>query len=160
MQRGDDQAVYRKHDWPNRLDDPATALGYQASDSVLEGRSSRPVAVQTFDFGTDGRAFGRFDGGRGDGGQVLLFVGDWATFAMTEDGGGGVQWFIGEACRSGVERDARFLSWLVFRQELQDKRWNAAVASSISRHHLTSALDASTMLLPGIDATGSSFPSG
>lgn len=127
-QRADDFAVYRKHDWPNRLDEPATVLGYQASDSVLEQRGGRAIVVQTFDFGTGGRTFGAFDGGRGDGGQVLLFVGDWATFAMTEDGGAGTQWFLGEACRSAGGRDARFLGWLVFRRDVDEAAWRDVVA--------------------------------
>jgi hypothetical protein len=96
------------------LDHVANLQPYQASDSVVERRAGRTLVVQTFDFGTDGRVFGRFDGGRGDGGQVLLFIGDWASFAMTEDGGGGVQWFIGKTCRSPVDQDARFLGWLIF----------------------------------------------
>jgi hypothetical protein len=128
LQRSDDIATYRKHDWPNTLNDPKVVGGYQASDSVLERRASRMLVVQTFDFGTDDRVFGRFDGGRGDGGQVLLFVGDWASFAMTEDGSGGVQWFIGETCRSPVDQDARFLSWLVFSKGVREGRWLGVVA--------------------------------
>jgi hypothetical protein len=128
LQLSDDIATYRKHDWPNTLNDPTVARGYQASDSVLERRASRMLVIQTFDFGTDGRVFGRFDSGRGDGGQVLLFVGDWASFAMTEDGSGGVQWFIGETCRSPVDQDARFLSWLVFPKNVREERWLEVVA--------------------------------
>ena len=73
--------------------------GHQASDSVIQRRGAGTLVVQTFDFGRGGRVFGRFDGG-GDGGQVLMPVDGWSSVAMTEDGGGGVQWFIGEACRS------------------------------------------------------------
>jgi hypothetical protein len=127
-QRSDDTAVYRKHDWPNRLDELATVLGYQASDSVLERRGSRTIVLQTFDFGTGGRTFGTFDAGRGDGGQVLLFIGDWASFAMTEDGSGGVQWFLGETCRSAVDPDARFLGWLVFGSHAARAEWQSTVA--------------------------------
>jgi hypothetical protein len=128
MQRADDVAVYRKHDWPNRLDEPTTVLGFQASDSVVDRRGGRVIVVQTFDFGTGGRSFGTFDGGRGDGGQVLLLLGDWASFAMTEDGGGGVQWFLGEACRSAVGGDARFLGWLVARRDVDGHAWRETVA--------------------------------
>lgn len=128
LQRSDDVSTYRKHDWPNDLGVPETALGYQASDSVIQRRKSRVLVVQTFDFGTDGRVFGRFDGGGGDGGQVLMFVGDWASFAMTEDGGGGVQWFIGQGCRLSSNPDERFLSWLVFRDQLIANAWRTAVA--------------------------------
>ena len=128
LQRADDVAGYRKHDWPNTLADAATSRGYQASDSVIERRGSRALVIQTFDFGTDGRTFGRFDEGRGDGGQVLLFIGNWASFAMTEDGGGGVQWFIGANCRRPTGGDARFLSWLVFQSDIEPERWQSAVA--------------------------------
>ena len=127
-QRSDDLAVYRKHDWPNKLDDAATVLGYQASDSVLECRGGRTLIVQTFDFGTGGRTFGRFDGDRGDGGQVLLFIGDWASYAMTEDGGGGIQWFLGDSCRSATDWDASFLGWLVFRNDVDSSAWRDLVA--------------------------------
>ena len=116
LQRSDDPAPYRKHDWPNVLGDPATPHGYQASDSVTMQRGGRTLVVQTFDFGTNGRTFGTFDGGRGDGGQVALILGDWSSFVLTEDGGGGVQWFIGEGCRSAGPSDRRFLSWLIFRE--------------------------------------------
>jgi len=116
LQRSDDPAPYRKHDWPNVLGDPATPHGYQASDSVTMQRGGRTLVVQTFDFGTNGRTFGTFDGGRGDGGQVALTLGDWSSFVLTEDGGGGVQWFIGEGCRSARPSDRRFLSWLIFRE--------------------------------------------
>ena len=116
LQRSDDPAPYRKHDWPNVLGDPATSHGYQASDSVTMQRGGRTLVVQTFDFGTNGRTFGTFDGGRGDGGQVALILGDWSSFVLTEDGGGGVQWFIGEGCRSAGPSDRRFLSWLIFRE--------------------------------------------
>lgn len=116
LQRSDDPAPYRKHDWPNVLGDPATPQGYQASDSVTMQRGGRTLVVQTFDFGTNGRTFGTFDGGRGDGGQVALILGDWSSFVLTEDGGGGVQWFIGEGCRSVGPSDRRFLSWLIFRE--------------------------------------------
>jgi hypothetical protein len=128
LQRSDDVATYRKHDWPNTLTDSRVARGYQASDSVTETRSSKLIVIQTFDFGTDGRQFGHFDRGRGDGGQVLLFVGEWASFAMTEDGSGGVQWFIGETCRSPVDQNARFLGWLAFPAGVNETRGQAVVA--------------------------------
>ena len=127
-QWSDDVATYRKHDWPNALDEPSTVLAYQASDSVLERRDNRTIVVQTFDFGTGGRTFGTFDAAKGDGGQVLLFVDRWASFAMTEDGGGGVQWFLGEACGGAAKPDARFLGWLVFRQDIVWQAWRSAVA--------------------------------
>ena len=135
LQRSDDPAPYRKHDWPNVLGDPATPHGYQASDSVTMQRGGRTLVVQTFDFGTNGRTFGTFDGGRGDGGQVALILGDWSSFVLTEDGGGGVQWFIGEGCRSAGPSDRRFLSWLIFREPVagtwQDGMARLNIAPSI-----------------------------
>jgi hypothetical protein len=128
LQSSSDIATYRKHDWPNAFDIPAIAHGYQASDSVLQRRGSRQIVVQTFDFGTDGRSFGHFDGGHGDGGQTLLIVNHWAAFAMTEDGGAGVQWFIGDGCRDLQQPDSRFRSWLIFRDDIRTDEWRSAVA--------------------------------
>ncbi len=130
-QRSEDPAAYRKHDWPNSLAAAETVQGYQASDSVVQRRGARTLIVQTFDFGTGGRVFGRFDGGLGqggDGGQVLMLVDGWSSAAMTEDGGGGVQWFIGEACRSRGAIDRRFLGWLMFRNEVTGDAWKSVVA--------------------------------
>lgn len=110
-QRADDVATYRKHDWPNALGEPEIALGYQASDSVIQRRGGQRLFVQTFDFGNAPSTFGRFDGGKGDGGRVAVLVGEWSSYAMTEDGGGGVQWFLGEACMSAPRSDRRFFSW-------------------------------------------------
>ena len=128
FQQSHDIAIYRKHDWPNSLNDPQLALGYQASDSVIQRRGGRTLVIQTFDFGTDGRQFGRFDVGRGDGGQVMVLAGAWASLPMTEDGAGGVQWFIGEGCKTSRATDARFSSWLVFRDDIRALDWGSAVA--------------------------------
>lgn len=128
LQRSDDPARYRKHDWPDLLGDPRVPRGYMASDSVLLQAAGRTLVVQTFDFGTDGRVFGRFDGGQGDGGQVALAVGDWLSFVLTEDGGAGVQWFIGEGCRTAPQTDRRFLSWLLFRDPAESGRWQDRLA--------------------------------
>lgn len=130
-QRSEDMAPWRKHDWPNLLEAAETVQGYQASDSVVQHRGARTLIVQTFDFGTGGRVFGRFDGGLGkggDGGQVLMLVDGWSTAAMTEDGGAGVQWFISEACRSPIATDRRFLGWLMFRNEVGSDSWKSIVA--------------------------------
>ncbi len=128
LQRSDDAATYRKHDWPNALGVPEIALGYQASDSVIDRRGGRTLFVQTFDFGNAPRVFGRFDGGQGDGGQVAVLVGEWSSYAMTEDGGGGVQWFIGEACRSAPRSDRRFLSWAILHNDAREDAWASVVA--------------------------------
>lgn len=128
LQRSDDPVRYRKHDWPDVLGDPRVPRGYMASDSVLRQAGGRTLVVQTFDFGTDGRVFGKFDAGQGDGGQVALAVGDWLSFVLTEDGGAGVQWFIGEGCRTAPQTDQRFLSWLLFRDPAVRGRWQDRVA--------------------------------
>ena len=89
---------YRKHDWPGATDAAAQPRGYQASDSVLGTLLGRPAAIQTFDFGAPPRQFGRVD--PADGGQAIpLRPGEDASIAMTEDGGGGLQWFQGPGCR-------------------------------------------------------------
>ena len=90
---------YRKHDWPGTAE-AALPQGYQASDSLLGSLRGVPTAIQTFDFGNAPRAFGRKD--PGDGGQVIpLPPGGEIAVAMTEDGGGGVQWFQSAECRPG-----------------------------------------------------------
>ncbi len=122
-----DDAVYRKHDWPDSTDPRRPMTGYQASDSVVLTVDHRDFVVQTFDFGDTTRSFGRFDEGQGDGGQVLLLVDGWASAAMTEDGGDGVQWFIGEDCRAAPESARRFLSWRMFRDDVSADRWHDIV---------------------------------
>jgi hypothetical protein len=128
LQRSNDVAAYRKHDWPNAVNTPEVATGYQASDSVMQRRGRHTLIIQTFDFGTGNRRFGQFDDHLGDGGQVLLLVGQWMTAAMTEDGTGSVQWFLGKECRSPSPRENRFKSWLMFGRDTTDTRWRSIVA--------------------------------
>jgi len=59
LQRSEDAAPWRKHDWPNSLGAAETVQGFQASDSVVQRWGGRTLIVQTFDFGTGGRVFGR-----------------------------------------------------------------------------------------------------
>ena len=87
-----DPLPYRKHDWPGAPHAVALPNGYQASDSVRGTLLGHPAVLQTFDFGGGGaRAFDRFDAG--DGGQAVLLRDGAAASPMTQDGGGGVQWF-------------------------------------------------------------------
>jgi hypothetical protein len=87
---------YHKRDWPGLLDRAAQPEGYQESDS-FPARSALGVAVvQTFDFGDAVRRFGQFDSG--DGGQVAFFSANSASVGVTEDGGAGLQFFIGPGC--------------------------------------------------------------
>jgi hypothetical protein len=122
-QTSNDTATYRKHDFPDRSDPRAPLLGYQASDSVVKPDGSHIVVVQTFDFGDTHRVFGRFDAGEGDGGQALLLVNGWATAAMTEDGGDGVQYFVSDECRTSAKLERHFLGWLMFRSDVTQDRW-------------------------------------
>lgn len=92
---------YRKHDWPGRADMAGAPQGYQASDAVLGRLDGAPAVLHSFDFGGGARRFGSFDAGAGDGGQAVLLQDDAAIVAMTEDGSGGVQWFLGPDCRAG-----------------------------------------------------------
>ncbi|MBD0274643.1 MAG: twin-arginine translocation signal domain-containing protein [Acetobacteraceae bacterium] len=91
---------YRKHDWPGVSHAAAQPLGYQASDSVRGTLLGRPAVLQTFDFGGGARAFNRFDSG--DGGQAVLLRDGAAASPLTEDGGGGVQWFQSPDCRAAA----------------------------------------------------------
>src|SRR5262249_22019473 len=123
-----DVASYRKYDLPNANEATQRPLGYQASDSVLTRRGGRTLIEQTFDFGDEKRAFGRFDAGQGDGGQVLVVVDGWASAIMTEDGGDGIQYFIGPGCRTSAQTAAGELSWLFFNGNVQRQRWDYTVA--------------------------------
>ena len=114
----------RRHDWPGIEDAAASPSGYQRSDAYLTSRSGNPIAVQTFDFGTGGRAFGVFDKGKGDGGQVAEVDGPAAAFTLTEDGGDGVQWFAGPRCWG--EGDPLTSGWLVFSSSLKEA-WTQSI---------------------------------
>lgn len=121
-----DVPAVERHDWPAAREARQRPFGYQRSASYLAARPDGSVeAVQTFDFGGGERGFGRFDAGRGDGGQVAALRGPAAVITMTEDGGGGVQWFAGAACRGGVE--AARSGWVLFVGE-PGPRWTSTVA--------------------------------
>ena len=96
-----DPLPWRKHDWPDSRWSPVPSRGHQASDSLLTSWRGQPAIVQSFDFGDGGRAFGRFDGGRGDGGQLLLALPDGVAIAATEDGATGLAYFQRADCRPG-----------------------------------------------------------
>jgi hypothetical protein len=116
---------WRRHDWPDAREAVPPAAGYQASDSVLGQVGGRDAVVQSFDFGDALRRFGRFDGGLGDGGQVAVLSGGWASLVFTEDGGGGRQWFVGPGCR--FRRESRHRAWLLFDAEV-GPAWREAEA--------------------------------
>ncbi|HVB89448.1 MAG TPA: hypothetical protein VND97_04550, partial [Beijerinckiaceae bacterium] len=128
LQAMGDPVVWRKHDWANRGDAVHRLGGYQASDSVLDTVAGHRLYVQTFDFGDGNRKFQRFDLRKGDGGQALVLVHGSAYTFMTEDGGGGVQWFVGSGCRSSTHRRAPFESWLFFDAGVTRRAWRDRVA--------------------------------
>ena len=90
--RTGERLPYHKWDWPGGND----RASYQQSDSIPIRSSLGPAVLQTYDFGDPPRAFGRLD--EGDGGQVAFFTGETVAFGVTEDGGAGMQLFIGPGC--------------------------------------------------------------
>ena len=99
--RADSPLPYRRHDWPAREHAAHQPQGYQAQDAVVGTLLGVPAVIHTFDFGGGPRRFGHFDRGQGDGGQVMAIEPRVAFIAMTEDGGGGVQWFRSPDCATG-----------------------------------------------------------
>lgn len=90
---------YHKRDWPDAADRDRKPGGYQQSDSVPVQTTLGPAALQTFDFGDNGdgpRRFNAFD--PGDGGQLVVLTPATASVAVTQDGGAGLQLFLGPAC--------------------------------------------------------------
>jgi len=107
-----DTMYWRRHDWG-----VAGTAGYQASDSVLN--CSHTAVIQTLDFGYTPEGWDRFDLASGDGGQVIKIVDNCASIVMTQDGGDGIQWFIG-----AVDSE---LGWLLFRNTVTD-HWQEETA--------------------------------
>lgn len=102
---------YHKHDHGPRFRPTA---GYQRSDSYPAWSASLgPVVVQSFDFGTAQRRFGRFDERYGDGGQLVAFSERGASIAATEDGAGGLQFFVGAGCRGRPAPPALRNAWII-----------------------------------------------
>lgn len=125
LRRADDSVVVEKHDWPGHVDKQGHPKGYQRSSAFLAPFQGRSAVVHTFDFGAgNGRKFGKFDKGRGDGGQVVMFEDGSPYIVMTEDGGSGVQWFQGAFCRDTTSPRDR--GWLLFGRIVTD-RWRSEV---------------------------------
>jgi hypothetical protein len=127
-QTASDRAEWRKHDWPDRRDPAAQPLGHQASDAVLGRGYQFPVVVQTFDFGDSGRRFGRLERANGDGGDAVTVLDGAAWIFFTEDGGGGQQWFVAEACQTDRRPQAPRESWLLFDQTVARDSWRDRLA--------------------------------
>ena len=92
----DEVLPYRRRDWADLNDRGRFPDGYQESDSVPVRTSLGPAVVQATDFGDPPREFGHFE--PGDGGQVVFFTPESASVGLTEDGSGGLQFFIGPHC--------------------------------------------------------------
>jgi hypothetical protein len=112
--RPGERLPYHKHDHPG-VTDRAAPRGYQRHDSFPVEIAQFGLAIEhSFDFGFgDGRQFGKFDAGRGDGGDVTLVSGEAASFAATEDGGAGFQLFVGSGCRDRPDTAALNRSWII-----------------------------------------------
>ena len=106
---------YHKHDHPSPGDRAAAPRGYQRHDSYpVETASFGRVVEHSGDFGAgEGRRFGVFDAGRGDGGDITVTSATAASFAATEDGGGGFQLFVGASCKGRVSPAGLADSWLI-----------------------------------------------
>jgi hypothetical protein len=106
---------YHKHDHPSPGDRAAAPRGYQRHDSFpVETAWFGKVVEHSFDFGAgEGRRFGIFDAGRGDGGDITVTSATAASFAATEDGGGGFQLFVGASCKGRVSPAGLADSWLI-----------------------------------------------
>jgi len=105
---------YHKHDHP-AAGGRGAPHGYQRHDSFpVETAQFGIVIEHSFDFGDgNGRQFGVFDTGRGDGGDITLLSPQAVSFAATEDGGGGFQLFVGPECRDRVGAAALTGSWII-----------------------------------------------
>ncbi len=87
---------YRRRDWADLADRGRYPDGYQQSDSVPVRTAFGLAVVQATDFGDPPRRFGQFEAG--DGGQVVFFTPQSASIGLTEDGGAGLQFFLGPQC--------------------------------------------------------------
>lgn len=105
---------YHKHDHPAAAE-KAAPRGYQRHDSFpVETAQFGVVIEHSFDFGFgEGREFGKFDTGRGDGGDIALISPEAVSFAATEDGGAGFQLFVGSDCRDHPGAAALSRSWII-----------------------------------------------
>jgi hypothetical protein len=108
---------YHKDDHPSPWDKADAPQGYQRHDSFpIRTAEFGTVVEHSYDFGVgDGRRFGVFDAGNGDGGDITLLQSNEASFAATEDGGAGFQLFVGPHCQGQVNAAALGDAWLIAR---------------------------------------------
>jgi hypothetical protein len=113
--RPGEKLPYHKHDHPALHDASGLPRGYQRHDSFpVETAGFGTVVEHSFDFGAgEGRRFGVFDAGKGDGGDIALLSGDDVSIAATEDGGAGFQLFVGPHCAEPVGAPALAGSWII-----------------------------------------------
>ncbi len=110
---------YHKRDWPGLNDRTTHPDGYQQSDSFPVSTRFGLAVIQTYDFGDSPRAFGQFD--QGDGGQVAFLSAKTASFGITEDGGAGLQFFIGPDCQT-------LDSWVIVDSSFADRSFGQLLA--------------------------------
>lgn len=106
---------YHKDDHPATADRAALPLGYQRHDSFPVATADFGEVVEdSFDFGAgEGRRFGVFDEGLGDGGDIVLFAPGAVSIGATEDGGAGFQLFVGAGCHDPIGPKALARSWII-----------------------------------------------
>jgi hypothetical protein len=118
---------YHKHDWASREARATLPQGYQRSDSFpIRTRRLGVAVVQSFDFGAPPDRFDGFD--PSDGGQVALFSPYAVFYGLTEDGGGGLQLFLGPACGSPDPAERLRDSWLLVDRSFTPDRPGEALA--------------------------------
>ncbi|MGH7053301.1 MAG: hypothetical protein ACREFA_05735 [Stellaceae bacterium] len=106
---------YHKDDHPATRDRAALPLGYQRHDSFpVRTADFGTVVEDSFDFGVgEGRRFGVFDTGKGDGGDIVLFAPGVVSIGATEDAGAGFQLFVGAGCHDPIGPAALARSWII-----------------------------------------------
>jgi hypothetical protein len=118
---------YHKHDWADGGARAALPDGYQRSDSVPIRAPRLGVAVvQSFDFGAPPNRFGSID--PGDGGQIAIFSPASVSYGVTEDGGDGLQLFLGPDCTAPGAVDRLRDSWVIVARGFTPDRPGETVA--------------------------------
>jgi hypothetical protein len=104
---------YHKHDHPSPSHRAGEPAGYQRHDSFPVDTAGFGIAIEhSFDFGAgEGRRFGVFDSGS-DGGDIAILTPGMVSIGATEDGGAGLQLFVGE-CQGPIAPAALTHSWIV-----------------------------------------------
>lgn len=113
--RPGERLPYHKDDHPGTADRAGAPEGYQRHDSFpVMTADFGEVVEDSFDFGAgQGRRFGVFDKGLGDGGDIVLLSPGAASIAATEDAGAGFQLFVGAGCHDSIGPAALARSWII-----------------------------------------------